>query len=71
LDFRIRRIEKMEASAFVPFLVTVKKTKIDKANEKFAELRKKLADSITFSESRMIKAEVLSVEQAKVRVKRE
>lgn len=71
LDFRIRRIEKIEASSFVPFLVTVKNTKIDKANEKFSELRKKLANTITFSESRMIKAEVLNVDQAKVRIKRE
>lgn len=62
LDFRIRRIEKAEVDQYVPFLITIKKTKIDKANAKMVELRQKLSEAITFSESRMIKAIVLTVD---------
>lgn len=52
---KVQRIEKglrkdPHLNEFVPFMVTVRKSKIDKSNEAQIELKKKMEESVTYVE---------------------
>jgi hypothetical protein len=77
LDFRIQRIEKPTtvhtdgSQSFLPFFVTIKRTVVSGDDEKVQELRKKLSDTVCYTDTVSSKAEVLSALDIKERIKTE
>jgi hypothetical protein len=70
IDFRIQRLDKRAKKGedrglfnFLPFFITIKRTTINPEDEKMQELRKKLSEIVSYIDSPLSKAELLSVSQ--------
>ena len=48
IDLRINKVDKAITQTFVPFYVSIKKTKIDSKDTKFADMRKKMSTTVTY-----------------------
>jgi hypothetical protein len=76
-DFRIQKLDKhlkkseKEKSNYLPFFITIKRTSVNPEDTKIQDMRKKVSDTISFSESPLSKAELLSSETIGEKIKKE
>jgi len=72
IEFRIYKVNRLSKEGdFVVFFLQIKKSRIDHSNPKMVELRDKINSSITYVDSADSKPVILTIEEAKERVKKE
>lgn len=58
-----------DGTYYLPFFISIKKTKME--DNKLEELRKKLADTVTYQEALNAKAEMIPLSMIQDRIKKE